>query len=278
MQGKTRTQKRTLSILDELLHQDGITKEEYTRLNNTIAESLGDGIDEEKEEMEVEEEEKEEMSREEKIKKLIKTTTEYLIEDDKKELTELIKEMKQDEEYIDTVQELDELIEYFLEQFLDGEPIMTKLDEVIRKLDFIPKSKQHRLKMLLGDISQNQKRVHSILTRLSETSNVPSVLKQRIKEGLISEEQFEKLVEHEDLDLPIITRIIKETKIGQGLKFLPKTIGNLTDTLQLMIQELIDTGSSVIREKITSILEELLNRKAITRERYTAIKEEHNIV
>ena len=229
--------------------------------------------------MEVEEEEKEEMSREEKIKKLIKTTTEYLIEDDKKELTEMIKEMKQDEEYIDTVQELEELIELFLEeQFLDGEPIMTKLDEVIRKLDFIPKSKQHRLKMLLGDISQNQKRVHSILTRLSETSNVPSVLKQLIKERLISEEQFEKLVEHEDLDLPIITRIIKETKIGQGLKFLPKTIGNLTDTLQLMIQELIDTGSSVIREKITSILEELLNRKAITHERYTAIKEEHNIV
>ena len=49
-------------------------------------------------------------------------------------------------EFLYIIQELEELIDiYLLEEFLDGEPIMTKIEEQRRKLDSsaaIPKSKQ----------------------------------------------------------------------------------------------------------------------------------------
>jgi hypothetical protein len=153
---------------------------------------------------------------------------------------------------------------------------MIKIDEQRRTLEgsAILKSKQLRLKMLLDDIAQNRYRVESILNRLSGTSTPLFVLKQLVKEELISDDQFDKLVELEELDLPTIAKIIRETKIGQGLKFLPKTIGNLTKSLQAGLEELVDTGSSVLKSKLAGVLEELLRRGAITHERYTTIKQD----
>ena len=73
-----------------------------------------------------------------------------------------------DDDFLDTVLEVDV---YLLEEFLEKEPIRIKIDEVGRKLEgsaAIPKSKQHRLKMLLDDIAQNRYRVQSILRRLAD--------------------------------------------------------------------------------------------------------------
>ena len=36
---------------------------------------------------------------------------------------------------------------------------------------------------------------------------------------MLSHEQYEKLVELEELDLPSVVEITKETKIGQGLNY-----------------------------------------------------------
>ncbi|MCH2421447.1 MAG: hypothetical protein MK215_05880, partial [Candidatus Poseidoniia archaeon] len=271
-----------VSILDDMSRQGGITKDEYTRLNNNIAESLDDG---EEEENEMEKEmENEELSREEKIKKLIHTTTEYLIEYDKKELVELINEFRKEREYIDPVLELEELIEIFLEEkFLDGEPIIAKIEEASRKLENsrILKSKQHRLKMLVDDIAKNRHRVETIIKRMMDASgekDILDTLKRLAQEELISEEQYLKLVECDDYDAHKLANVIKETKIGQGLKFLPQKLSDLTNNLNTWLEELIDTGSSVLKNKIRSVLEELLRRKVINQERYTAIKEENKIL
>ena len=74
--------------LDELLRKDGINREEYTQLNNILAESLGSGI-------ELAEKEKTEDDKG-KLKKLIQSTIEYLIQHDKRELLELLNEFLKD--------------------------------------------------------------------------------------------------------------------------------------------------------------------------------------
>ena len=95
-------------LLDELLRQEAITRDDYIKLSNILAESLGSGIaaaespQEEAMEVEISEYEKAESSKGEttdpdnneemsQLKKLIQSTFEYSIQPDKKELMELIK-------------------------------------------------------------------------------------------------------------------------------------------------------------------------------------------
>ena len=59
-------------LLDELLQKDGINREEYTQLNNILAESLGSGIEL------AEEDKTEDKTCEGKLKKLIQSTIELL--------------------------------------------------------------------------------------------------------------------------------------------------------------------------------------------------------
>ena len=81
---------------------------------------------------------------------------EYLIQQEKKELLELMREFRKDvgeddDAFLDTVIELEELVDiYLLNEFLENEPIRNKTDEVRRKLEgsaVILKSKQHGLKV-----------------------------------------------------------------------------------------------------------------------------------
>ena len=66
------------------------------------------------------------------------------------------------------VQELEEPIDvHLLEEFLDGEAILTKIDELRRKLDSSAKSKQQRHHILLNDINQSHHRVQTILKCLA---------------------------------------------------------------------------------------------------------------
>ena len=133
----------------------------------------------------------------------------------------------------------------------------------------ITKLKQHRLKMLVDDINNNQYRVKSILRLSNSQDDIKNILEMLVREELLSEEQFEKLVKLEDtFDLPAVTLVIKDTKIGQGLKFLPRKMTDLVKSLQRLLTELVETGSSTVRNNVTAVLEELLRRKGITQERY----------
>ena len=101
-------------------------------MNNILAKSLGSGIAEEEEEGEedVDDDEGESANGEEyktedeKIKTLIQSTVEYKIQQDKKELLELMREFRKDvgedeDAFLDTVLELEELVDvYLLNEFL----------------------------------------------------------------------------------------------------------------------------------------------------------------
>ena len=93
-------------------------------------------------------------------------------------------------------------------------------------------------------------------------------------------EQAEKINEilQEGKDLEKIANVIKSSKIGNGLKFLPSKIKDLTDTLQTWLTEHAKTGSTELRKKVGAVLDELLRRHVITEERYNTIKEENDIM
>ena len=133
--------------------------------------------------------------------------------------------------------------------------------------------------MLIDDINNNRYRVSSILTRLSNSQDdIKNIAKALVHEELLTEEQFEKLAKLEDLDLPTVALIIKDTKIGQGLKFLPTKMNDLVKSLQTLLTELFETRSSVVRNNVRAVLEELLQLKGITQQRYNSIKEENDIL
>ena len=139
------------------------------------------------------------------FKKMIQATTEYLIAPDKKELMVLLTEVKEDACLID--------------EFLEGKPIFPMIDEIMKTLEASPiaKTKQHRLKMLVDDITSNRYRLQSIFTRLDDAQDKDDtlhILKELVKEELLSEEQYEELAELEGLDLPAVVLVIKDSMIG----------------------------------------------------------------
>ncbi len=105
------------------------------------------------------------------------------------------------------------------------------IDELVKKLknSLVMKSKSHRLKMLVDDINKNRYRVKSILTNLNnvQEDDIKNALGRLAREELLSEEQYDKLINLEKMDLPTIARVINETKVGRGLSFLPRKVSDL---------------------------------------------------
>ena len=79
------------------------------------------------------------------------------------------------------------------------------------------------------------------------------------------------------MDLPIVVDIVKETKVGQGVKFLPRVLDDLKKKLPLLLEEMVEKGHARVKKELEGILEELLRRGGISLRRYKALKEEHNI-
>ena len=186
---KTGNRNEAVFLLDGLKRQGGISRRMYRQYNNFLAESLPVGfgivdeaVDEDVEEMdtsnkdEEEEEEEEELSSEDDLKKEIASTIDYLIEHDKKELLESVKELQRDEEIIDTVTELEELIAMYLEdEFLDRESLAEKVHERLDKLSkskHVQKSLLLKIKMLVNDIAKNRVRVRGVSIKLVTLAGV----------------------------------------------------------------------------------------------------------
>ena len=87
------------------------------------------------------------------LTRIINSTLDYATQSDKKELTELLKELKEEsceEDYLITLINLEELISKFLtNEFEDGNPVLLLINELITTLlttrsSPISRSKQHR--------------------------------------------------------------------------------------------------------------------------------------
>ena len=127
--------------------------------------------------------------------------------------------------------------------------------------------------MLLNDIADNRHRVQTILTRLKDNGRDENTLKQLVREQLLSPEQYEKIKENAAaaLDLAAIAEIIKDTKVGRGLKFLPRTVDDLKTKVQVLLKEIATKGIDAIKNELIAILDELLHKNGITKNVYTSI-------
>ena len=175
------------------------------------------------------------VNNDEPVDDIEKTVIEYVMKHDKEELSELLNDFKEEvnEDFMDIVTKLEDLINIFIVS--DEEvPLMEKeIFELRRSLESsnLKKSQQQRLKILLDDIQHNRYRVRSIFTRLKNAQDerdITNIVEQLAREELISTEQYEKLLEDDAAyTLATTANIVKDTKIGQGLKFLPTSIGGL---------------------------------------------------
>ena len=207
----------------------------------------------------------EEPDENEELYELIHSTFDYVTKHDQEELNDLIAEFKKEvsEEFADSVLLLEELLEkYVADEFLEGELTLPKIKNVMRRLWTSPitKWKQSKFNMFLYDLEKNRHRVKSILTRLSNVESeemFEHVLKSLLREELISMEQYEHLKHNFVAELPVIADIIRETKVGQGLKFLPRS----TRRLKLMRDHILNEGIDESKNELEAIAAELRQRQ-----------------
>ena len=137
--------------------------------------------------------------------------------------------------------------------------------------------------MLVNDIVKNRVRVREIVRRFNQAGDDSKsrlwIIEQLAKGELLSEQQYFKLVEIiDEIDIKQLTDVIRETKIGQGMNLLPRKTGDLINSLREWMVEFVETGGTVLQNKISSVLNEHLRRKTISDERYNELKEENNIL
>ena len=252
-QKKLENRPELMLLLDAMLQHEYITLLEYESFNTVLADSLPLTKVQEKDD----------------IWKLIESTTRDLIKNDKEEVSKLIDNFKSEagEDFIDSVLELEKLVELFL----DGKATLSSIIDSSRKLEnsSLPLSEQLRFRMLLNDIADNRHRVQTILRRLNDNGKDENTLKQLVREQLLSPEQYEKI--KENADLTAIADIIKDTKGGRGLKFLPRTIADLKSKVQVLLKEIATKGTDAIKKELIALLDELLHKNGITKNEYTSI-------
>ncbi len=138
----------------------------------------------------------------------------------------------------------------------------------------IPRSKLFRMEMILDDISRNRNRVERIIYQLhpvftngnSKEGDRMKALKRLLSYKLISREQYNNLEKKlGDLDMETIIAEIKETKIGRGLDFLPTTIRKLKEAAKDWIMQYAEKKSKLLRDKLLAVLDELLQRRVLSK-------------
>ena len=207
---------------------------------------------------------------------IIKSVLAYLTKYDRQELLDLMKEFRNDG--ID-VTELDESLKMFFESERDddGNPLLSKILHMVKNLP-VSKVKQIRFEILLKNIDENRYRVENILTRLNRALNEEQFLdslKALSRESLLSRDQYDQLKSSgHSIGISNIANIIKSTKIGRGLRFLPRLSKDLKQTLNIIADESNNSSCFILKKELLAITEELLYRKSISKEGFDAIKQE----
>ena len=284
MHEKRGNRNEAVSLLDELKRKGGISRRMYRRYNDFLAASLPVefGIDIESSDEDVEdadtsnkEEEKEvEEGDEDELATVINDIIDHTTQHDKQELGELLIDLRSDvgEEFPDDVSALLLLAEEFLiKEFNEhGERLLPLIDERRIALDASPASpaKLLRLKILLDDINSNRRRIREIFQRIDDADdNEDNIWKMLVREGLISDNQFEELKDLENTEVEEIASILKGVKIGQGISFLPTSL----TALRHMFGKLWKSG---IKDKILPVLKELLRRGGMTDGQFSILVDE----
>ena len=126
-------------------------------------------------------------------------------------------------EFLDALPDLELLAgKFHIYEFQDGEPLLPLIEEQRLKLEASPApwSKLLCVKTLLRDINNNRRHVQELFQHIDDAEdNEEDIWKLLARQGLISDEQFEKLSKLDNTDIETIASILKSVKIGQGIPF-----------------------------------------------------------
>ena len=124
------------------------------------------------------------------------------------------------------------------------------------------------MKILLDDLQNNRHRIQEIFQRIDDAEdNEDDIWKTLVREGLISDEQFEELDNLKNTEIEKISSILKSTKSGQGISFLPTMAA-----LRYTFGQLWKAGDG--KNKILPVLKELLHRGGMTDVQYSILVNE----
>ena len=104
-------------------------------------------------------------------------------------------------------------------------------------------------------------------------------LKQLLVADIINDEQFPALKKKLEvgLDLDDFIRELKQVKVGRGLRFLPRITSGLFDKLKDWLADYAQEKTGQLRTQLLAILDELLQRKAISKREHKDKIEQHDL-
>ena len=131
-------------------------------------------------------------------------------------------------------------------------------------------------------MSKNRQRVSNIFHQMNlvlsdegtQTKDISRVLKRLLNGGAIDEEQYNTLTEKlDELNIDKVLGIVGKVKVGRGVSFLPRNTEDLSRELHEWGHQYAEKPTDDLKTKIKAALDELLFRRAITKENYKDIKE-----
>ena len=97
-----------------------------------------------------------------------------------------------------------------------------------------------------------------------------------VREGLISGDHFEKFSALDGTDMEKIANVLKGSKIGQGIPFLPTSLSELRNIFGKLYKKIEKPGSKMVKTKLLPILEELLRCGGIRDAQHAVLMQEHD--
>ena len=198
--------------------------------------------------------------------RIIKDTVDHVIQHDKEELSDLLMLLWDEvgKEFLDALLDLELLSGKFrIDEFQEVEPLLPLIEERRLKLEAAPASFSKLLsaKMLLSDINNNCRRVQELFPRIDDAEdNEEDIWKLLARQGLISDELFEKLSKLDNTDIETIASVLKAVKICQGIPFSLKGLSTIFGALRT---EFIKNGSEMMKNKLLPVLKEPLHHGGI---------------
>ena len=197
-----------------------------------------------------------------RVNTLEKAVFTYVTKHDRKELLSMIEQFKKNSD-ID-IPRLKDLVSKFDEHEYDdhGNLLSSQILQIVRSSTKIKKLDKLRFEILLTDLDRNRFRINQILMRLNGANNEENYINQLhslAREELISENEFDTLYSSRNKrDISNVANIIKLTKIGRGVRFLPRNTRELFDSLNTIVELVPNSTNSVLKTELFMILDKLL--------------------
>ena len=279
------------AIIDELKLRGSLSDTDYQNVHYHLQHGGSGLTDKERED------EEEEVMRKDDIIDQISDTIAYRIKFDRKEIEELLKLFQKEggAYWEDDILNLRQLVYSWIEHQILGthatleviKSLLTKMGEDSK----ISKTKLARFEWILNDMIENKEQVTLALTCMALYLNKenPSSkeeqlggLKTLVKSQTITEEQFEALKEKLEqgeigLNMDDVIEELKRVKAGRGEKCLPNVNKDLLSKLYQALARYPEEKTNDLKMKLIAYLEELLQRKAITKRDYQEKIEQHDL-